>query len=102
MLLDEVKNELGITGNDENTNKRLSGYIERGQNRLNQIAGNMLDYEAVGEPKRLLLDYCRYANSQALEVFEINFANDLLSLHLNNQVEVVQDADKDTNGVSDV
>lgn len=102
MLLDDVKNELGITSDDEGVNKRLNGYLARGQNRLNEIAGNTLDFEAEGEPKRLLLDYCRYANSQALEVFEINFASDLLSLHLNNQVEVIPDEDKDTDGVSDV
>lgn len=102
MLLDDIKNELGITADDEYVNKRLEGYILRGQNRLNEIAGNTLDFEAEGEPKRLLLDYCRYANSQALEVFEINFASDLLSLHLNNQVEVIPDEDKDADGVSDV
>lgn len=74
-----VKEYLRITWADDDA--LIDGYIARGEARLNQIAGTTLDFEAEGLPRSLLLDYCRYANSQALEVFEQNFLADLAELH---------------------
>ena len=59
----------------------LSLYIANGKSRLEKIAGCPLDF-SVGLPQSLLLDYCRYADSQALEVYEKNFSGELLSLSL--------------------
>lgn len=86
-LFEAVMQELDITWDDISTKKRIDGYIARGKARLEQIAGAPLNFDEEGEPRRLLLDYCRYANSRALEAFERNFASDLLSLHLNAQVK---------------
>ena len=87
-LLPEVKSYLRITWNDENTDANVRGYIARGMARLQDIAGvPSLDFTAEDQPKSLLLDYCRYANSQALEMFEKNFASELLDLHLTHQFE---------------
>ena len=87
-LLPEVKSNLHITWNDESTDANVRGYIARGMARLQDIAGvPSLDFTVDGQPKSLLLDYCRYANSQALEMFEKNFANELLDLHLQHQFE---------------
>lgn len=80
-LLEQAKDYLGITWQDEATDRRISGFLERGKARLNRIAGTVLDFDAEDLPKALLLDYCRYANAQALEVFEINFTGELLDLH---------------------
>lgn len=93
-LLEAVKNELSITWDDGATDQRLTGYIKRGIARLEEIAGAALDFEQEAEPRRLLLDYCRYANSQALEMFEKNFQADLLYLNL--KMQVMGDEDKDT------
>lgn len=90
-LLLEVKSYLHITWEHENTDANIRGYIARGMARLQDIAGvPSLDFTAEDQPKSLLLDYCRYANSQALEMFEKNFASELLDLHLQHQFEEPQ------------
>jgi len=81
-LLSDVKDYLNITWQDEKTDKKITGYINRGMARLQFIAGASLDFEKEDLSRSLLLDYCRYANSQALEVFEINFQSELLELNL--------------------
>lgn len=84
-MLQEVKNYLKITWNDEDMS--LTGIIARGQNYLNNLTGTTLDFEAEGQPKSLLLDYCRYAYNSALEYFEENFASEILRLQLQEAVK---------------
>lgn len=94
-LLQEVKDYLNITWEDEKTEKKLTGMMERGKTYLQKVAGvSSLDFKKEDDPKTLLLDYCRYAYSQALEMFEVNFQSELLSLHLEYQavpLEVVNE-----------
>lgn len=86
-LLEEVKLYLNISWNDEGTDKNLTGIIKRGKARIQQIAGvSSLNFMAEDLPKHLLLDYCRYANSHALEMFEENFRGQLISLNLMSKV----------------
>lgn len=85
-LLIEIKSYLHITWDDENIDKNLTGFINRGKARLENIAGAPLDFDKEELPRSLLLDYVRYANSQALEMFEKNFASELMSLHIDSQV----------------
>ena len=59
--------------------------IERGMSYLNNVAGTALNYENEDIEKSLLLDYCRYADSKALEMFATNFQPDLLELNLKYQ-----------------
>jgi len=89
-LLQDVRDYLHITWQDEKTDKNLSGMIQRGMKRLEKIAGASLDFKAEDSPRELLLDYCRYANSHALEMFENNFISELTSLHLRCQVEAFE------------
>lgn len=97
VLLQDVKDYLHITWQDEKTDRNLTGMIKRGMARLTNIAGvPTLDFSVEDFQRQLLLDYCRYANSHALEMFEINFASELLSLHIDNQARVVQDENKST------
>ena len=88
-LLDDVKDYLNITWQDDKTDKKITGYISRGMKRLQDIAGASLDFEVEDQPRSLLLDYCRYANSQALEVFETNFQAELLELNLTYQAPII-------------
>nr|WP_321027034.1 hypothetical protein [Clostridium neonatale] len=91
-LLKDVKDYLRISWEDEKTDKNLNGMIKRGMARLTNIAGvSSLDFIEEDLPRQLLFDYCRYANSQALEVFETNFQSELLSLHINTQAEFIKD-----------
>ena len=89
-LLDDVKDYLHISWVDEKTDKNITGMIKRGMAYLQKIAGvPSLDFTQEDAPKSLLLDYVRYANSQALELFEANFRGELLSLHLEYQAKGV-------------
>lgn len=90
-LLDAVKSYLIITWQDAATDAKVTGYISRGMARLQKIAGaSTLDFTEEGQPRALLFDYCRYANSQALEVFEKNFEAELLDLNLSTQAPVIE------------
>lgn len=82
ILLADVRSYLQITWQDEKTDEKLTGIIKRGMARLQSIAGVPLDFTEEALPKTLLLDYCRYANSHALEMFEKNFASELMSLRI--------------------
>jgi len=86
-LLIDVRLYLGINWVDDLTDQKLLGMISRGVIRLQKIAGITLDFNVEDEPKTLLLDYVRYANSQALEMFEKNFASELMSLHIHSLVD---------------
>lgn len=89
-LLDAVKAYLKITWQDDATDAEVRGYIKRGMTRLQEIAGAPLDFTAEDQDYyQLLLDYCRYARSQALEVFEKNFEAELLDLNLSTQAPII-------------
>ena len=77
-MLEEVKNELRITWDDEDI--RLQGLIERAKAYLNDLAGIELDFEEEGVPKDLLLARCRYVYNNAAEYFEDNFQSDIVRL----------------------
>lgn len=85
-LLEDVKNYLNKDWELDDTAKRsLTGMIKRGMSYLDNVAGTTLNYENEGIEKSLLLDYCRYADSKALEMFATNFQPDLLELNLKYQ-----------------
>lgn len=81
-LLEDIKLYLGINWSDPNTDKRINSYIENGIVELEEIAGSKLDFSKASFERRLLFDYCRYANSNATEMFKVNFQSDLLELNL--------------------
>lgn len=89
-LLTEVKEYVGITWIDNKTDRKITGIIKRGMAYLQDVAGvPTLDFSKEDSPKSLLLDYVRYANSHALEMFPINFQGELLSLHLKYQTQAI-------------
>ncbi|WP_242981173.1 hypothetical protein [Ruminiclostridium sufflavum] len=90
--MNDVKNYLHITWQDEATDKNITGIIKRGMTRLQTIAGVSIDFTQEDLARSLLFDYCRYANSHALEMFEKNFSAELLSLHINSQVNTESEA----------
>lgn len=86
-LLDDVKNYLNITWEDEATDKKISGLISSGRFYLNDKAGAEMDYEKDGYPRILLMEYVRYARDEALDVFEGNYLSMLLSMQHKRRVE---------------
>ena len=86
-MLQAVKDYLKVTWNDEDSH--IQGIIDRGQAYLNDLTGAELDYETDGQPKALLLDYCRYVYNNASEYFEENFARELLRLQLQEGIKAM-------------
>jgi hypothetical protein len=88
-MLQEVKEYLKITWDDEDS--YIQGIINRGKDYLNNLTGTELDFEVEGQPKALLLDYCRYAYNNALEYFEENFHRELRRLIIQEAVKEYAD-----------
>lgn len=95
-LLNDVKDYIDITWTDAQTDLKISGIIERGIKYIDRIAGSALDYMSNDKPKELLFDYCRYARSNALEMFQKNYLHELLSLQIDKEVEAYEIANPDT------
>ncbi|MDF1495222.1 hypothetical protein [Caproiciproducens sp. CPB-2] len=85
-LLDAVKNNLDITWDDPGGDTKLSGIIARGIKYLDTSAGMVLDYTAEDKPRELLMEYCRYARSNALDEFQTNYLHELLTLQIQAEV----------------
>lgn len=79
-MIEEVKEELRITWNDEDDN--LQRMIDRAVLNLNELVGVELDYETNSQAKTLFLNYCRYDYNNALEYFEDNFHKPITRLIL--------------------
>jgi hypothetical protein len=85
-LLDAVKNYLDITWVDYAGDEKLTGIISRGMKYLDNAAGAELDYAEEDKPRELLMDYCRYVRSNALDEFQTNYLPELLSLQIQKEV----------------
>lgn len=85
-LLKAVKNYLDITWDDPDGDTKLSGIVLRGMRYLNKTAGAELDYTIEDKPRELLMDYCRYVRSNALDEFKRNYLHELLSLQIETAV----------------
>ena len=92
-LLEEVKNYINITWSDVATDEKVCGLIASGSAYLDLKIGGSPDYEAAGLPRTLLLEWVRYAWSEALDVFEANFLPLILTAQ---QEEVAANAQTDT------
>lgn len=86
-LLAAAENYLNITWNDQATDDKVCGLIASGTAYLDLKGGGVLDYEADGMPRTLLLEYVRYGYSSALDVFETNYINQILTMRHERLVE---------------
>lgn len=86
-LLDDIKNYLNITWQDESTDKKISGLIASGMVYLNGKYGEEADYTKDGMPRTLLMEYVRYARDEALDVFENNYLCLILGMQNERAVE---------------
>ena len=87
-LLNDVKNYINVTWSDGATDEKVCGLIASGSAYLDLKIGGSPDYEANG-----LLEWVRYAWSEALDVFEANFLPLILTAQ---QEEVATSAQTDT------
>lgn len=92
-MLQELKDYLKITWNSEDN--YLQNIISRGEEYLKNLTGSELDFDGEGQPKSLLLDYCRYYYNNAVEYFEENFQQQIVRLQFEEAIkaskEVVED-----------
>lgn len=79
-LFTDIKAELGITWQDDVTERKVGNYIRSGMTYLNGKLGEPADYEADGYPRTLLFEYVRYARDGALDVFENNYLSMILAM----------------------
>lgn len=86
ILLEPIKNKLDITWADPAGDEKLSGDIARGMRYLNSASGEELDYSIEDKPRELLIEYCRYARSGALNEFQTNYLHEILSLQISREV----------------
>lgn len=79
-LLDDIKAILDVTWQDPATDAKYTALILSGMAYLDGKYGAQADYTVPGEPRTLLVEYVRYARDSALDVFETNYLNRLLSM----------------------
>lgn len=84
--LNAVRTYLDITWEDPGGDRKLSGIIARGEAYLDNVAGLGLDFEVEDKPRELLMDYCRYVRSGALDEFQTNYLQELLALRIRAEV----------------
>ena len=85
-LLEAVRSYLDLTWTDDAGDEKLSGIISRGMAYIDAAAGATLDYTEEDKPRELLMDYCRYVRSNALDEFQTNYLHELLSLQMATEV----------------
>ena len=79
-LVEDVKAYLGITWQDDITDRRIGGLIGAGMAYLGSKYGGEADYDSDGLPRSLLFEYVRYAKDSALDVFENNYMSMILAM----------------------
>lgn len=91
-LLREVRDYLDITWEDEATDRKLTGQIQRGIAYLADKTGVEKSASAFAEDERaqsLLLNYLLYDRAGALDQFTKNYRSEILGLKLRNEVKQV-------------
>ncbi|HDR8100036.1 hypothetical protein FOC75_00845 [Bacillus cereus] len=79
-LLDELKDLLKITWNDEDAH--LNKILSRGKAYLFGLTNASFDFSNEEWPKELLLERCRYVYNNAGDEFEKNYRDELSRLIL--------------------
>ena len=80
-LLQEVKDHLNITWDEEETNRKIERIIKDAIATLNWKLGAEIDYsEEEGQEHNLLLDYCMYAYNQCTNEFDNNYLNEIYQI----------------------
>lgn len=79
-LLDELKDILKITWNEEDT--YLNSILDKGKAYLFGLTNASFDFSKELTPKDLLLERCRYVYNNAGDEFEKNYKNELSRLIL--------------------
>ena len=98
-LLCDVKTYLSLTADETSEDEKLNIIIEDGKQHLRQTAPDLseTDFQRSTAARYLLFNFCRYAHSNASEMFDINYKSDLLRLRLEYEVRAGVKEDEDQN-----
>nr|DAF59944.1 MAG TPA: Head Tail Connector Protein [Siphoviridae sp. ctGz830] len=89
-MLEEIKNYLNITWEDEDIDNKLKSLIEQSKQSIKNLMGADIDFTKNLEMKELLFNRVRYAYNNAIEYFESNFAHEILRLQLQEGVKKLE------------
>ena len=90
-LIADIKIDLDIDWEDENTNKKIKEYVENGIVAITDFSSaSEIDFSKPGKERELIFAYCRYARSNVLEMFRTNYKEELISLRLKYQTAGVK------------
>ena len=81
-LLECLRRENAVTWEDENEDKSLTAYAQRGMDYLDGRARAKLDYSEGTQARMLLVAYVLYSRSHALDEFPVNYRADLIALQM--------------------
>ena len=90
-LLKELKNYLDITWDNEDTDSKLNGILQRATSVINGYAGCEISFSEQSDGKQLLFDCCRYIYNNAFEDFKVNFQQELIMLRASQAVKNIEE-----------
>lgn len=86
ILLDDVKNYLDITWDDQAGDQKIMGMIRRGMAAVKGKIGECDFFEETQE-RALLFDYVMYARAGEISQFWENYKSDIISLQIARRVD---------------
>lgn len=89
-ILEELKQELYITWNDDNTDTRLINIQKRAEYKINEYAGVEVNIAEDLEARSLLVNLCRYMWNNVEDQFEANYRADVLMLRAKYRVAAMK------------
>lgn len=96
-LLDDIKLILDITADITSEDEKLKIIIEDGKQHLKSFNPLLTDsdFESATRARYLLFNFCRYAYSNAAEMFDINYKSELLTLRQEYEVAEYENQNTD-------
>lgn len=80
LLLQELKDNLNITWDEEETDRKLERIINDSEHILNWKLGAKIDYSIEGQERNLFLNYCMYAYNNCTNEFDDNYFNEIMQI----------------------
>ena len=89
ITLEDVKNYLNITYEDQDVDTKLTGILARADSSVRDLAAIAEGAELTPTEEQLVLDACRYIWNDAFEDFSGNFMSVINGVRAKRQVESV-------------
>lgn len=80
LLMQELKDILNITWDEEETDRKLERIINDAKLTLNWKLGQNIDYSISGSEHNLFLNYCMYAYNNCTNEFDDNYFNEIMQI----------------------